>query len=67
MLIWLATLLCWLTFSNVAINAGTSGIARCFFLGATLAVALDELLLFSALSCSDGGAKYPVGCSIVGA
>ena len=54
-------LVCWLTFSNVASNAGAAGVARCFFNGAAFAVALDEPLLFSTVtSVSDGGADYPV-------
>ena len=60
-------LLCWLTFSNVATNAGAAGVARCFFSGAITGVALEEPLQFSEFPfpCTDGGAEYPVG-SIVG-
>ena len=62
----IGALLCWLTFSNVATNAGAAGVARCFFSGAITGVALDEPLLFSEFPFTDGGAEYPVG-SIVGA
>ena len=56
MFIWPA--MCASTFANVATNAGAAGVERNFFVGAALAVALDEPLLLSmAASNSDGGAE----------
>ena len=64
-IVWLA--LCLSRLACVATNAGTAGVARSFLQGAALAVALDDPLLLCWIpSISDGGAEYPVGCSIVG-